>query len=225
MSNISKNDINYINKITSIIDNISPKDINTIDNISGIYMITYLSGKRYIGSSKNIRKRLIAHNSYSNDELKIKFICLYLTNSDIDLKLIEGALIRKLRPEINRTNPIAERKPCVVKVSDDYLDKIKEIKKILYYKYDTMLTLEEVACHNIIVSFNTIDETSKNEYDNMVKEISEILYNNIMNCKLTEEEHTSSINPEKEAYKIYKYYSSLEENKNVAEYLSKLASN
>lgn len=73
MNNEHKSNINSVNVI-QFIDDILPEDINTIPATSGVYMIKYISGNRYIGSSKDIRART----------------CQWIRNSHIDEHIIFG---------------------------------------------------------------------------------------------------------------------------------------
>ena len=81
-------------------------DINhvTTPEHCGVYIITTESGKRYIGSSKNILKRLLYHISesgYRHLDGKVKMVDVYLTERKCQSKILEEFFIKELKPELN----------------------------------------------------------------------------------------------------------------------------
>lgn len=73
----------------------------------GVYVLRTRSGKRYVGVSTSLRDRVRAHNDNPADpnvhEL-IRSVCVYETRTGADAAILEYALIRELRPELNREN-------------------------------------------------------------------------------------------------------------------------
>lgn len=68
---------------------------------SGVYILKNKNKQRYIGSSENIRKRLMNHR-ISRLYGPIINIVLYKTNTYTEALYVEGKMVAKLRPELNR---------------------------------------------------------------------------------------------------------------------------
>lgn len=106
MLSSNKSMANYIKDnmkidIIGIMEDLS--DVNMIPERHGTYIITARSGKRYIGSSINVSRRMRQHRSYpywSKDP--IKTITVLLTWDEIDARRVEDFLISELDPEINK---------------------------------------------------------------------------------------------------------------------------
>lgn len=87
--------------ILGILENLSDDDM--IPKNCGAYIITALSGKRYIGSSINIFRRIRQHRSYMYwRKNSIDTITIFLTWDGIDARMVEYWLISELDPEINK---------------------------------------------------------------------------------------------------------------------------
>jgi excinuclease UvrABC nuclease subunit len=96
---IKKNKIDVI----YIDENINIKDISKIPDYFGTYIITTESGKRYIGSTFDIRCRIYNHKNHVNTPIiePIKNLVAYVTDSKRDAKLLEAKMIYELKPELN----------------------------------------------------------------------------------------------------------------------------
>jgi len=83
--------------IVDIIDKIETTDIYQIPrNITGVYILTRVDGKKYVGSSDYLIARIKQH--------KNKGICnitIFVTNTIYDALLLEYGLIRDIKPELN----------------------------------------------------------------------------------------------------------------------------
>jgi len=80
-------------------------DLSSLPNRPGAYVITVRTGKRYVGSSKTLRSRVLAHRDSKDPHVTepIGWVCAYLTRSHMDARLLEAWLIREVRPELNRS--------------------------------------------------------------------------------------------------------------------------
>lgn len=71
----------------------------------GVYVLTLKNGKRYVGSSINIKTRVNAHKRHKKD---INTITVYLTTDIFDTSILEYYLIKTLKPELNMEFGILE---------------------------------------------------------------------------------------------------------------------
>lgn len=87
-------------------------DISLAGNIifpkgCGAYVITTVSGSVYVGSTKDISKRLSGHISqqrirvHPNIFEPITKIQIYATETPVDAKILEYWLIKELKPQLN----------------------------------------------------------------------------------------------------------------------------
>lgn len=88
-------------KVLGTLKGINPYN-DVLPSSCGAYVITFESGKRYIGSSKNVKIRMRSHK-YKED--RIKNVDVYLTESYIDALHLESVLITWLKPELNKCTP------------------------------------------------------------------------------------------------------------------------
>lgn len=95
-------DVKIKNSVESLVmENMS----SSLLGAPGAYVITTKTGKRYIGSSNSLYNRLRSHMDYKeskNVPEPVKSVCCYLTNSEVDARILEYWLIRELKPELNR---------------------------------------------------------------------------------------------------------------------------
>lgn len=78
------------------------EDISDLPHCSGIYIFTTESGKRYIGRSLDIRKRISSHVSSRIRFDPINYVSFFEFIDYEFVKVLETALIRELGPELNR---------------------------------------------------------------------------------------------------------------------------
>lgn len=140
----SKAHISYDINITSIMDNIPPEDIYLLSNSCGVYILTFLSGKRYVGSSKTLKDRLNYHHRKSNENHQIKSICIYVTENEFDSRLLEKLLIKDVNPEINKRDLFPIQKCEIIKIPKETYDELKKIQSELYEKHDIRITLGNI---------------------------------------------------------------------------------
>lgn len=81
---------------------INLEDISNLPHCSGIYIFTTESGKRYIGRSLDIRKRVSLHASSRIEFDPINYVSFFEFIDYEFVKVLETALIRELSPELNR---------------------------------------------------------------------------------------------------------------------------
>lgn len=97
-------------EITRILKNLTTENLSSIPNGCGAYVITVKSGKRYVGSSKTVRTRVQSHQVYNDPNINepMESVCIYLTKSHMDARILENWLIREIMPELNKS---CESKP------------------------------------------------------------------------------------------------------------------
>lgn len=126
---------------------------NDIPRWCGAYMIITKSGKRYIGSSENLRKRLFSHNNKD-----IKYIELYITDTVECARSLESDLILDLKPELNKTGKtlpkVAMKNITTMALSDNAHRRIRKIQNILFDKYEMDIHLSDILA-NILDEFVT----------------------------------------------------------------------
>ena len=124
-------------------------DINSsvIPDHCGVYIITTQSGKKYIGSSTNVSKRISAHKNKSKSKQvgePIKSVSIYLTENVIDARRLERRFIQELNPEINRKK-FNIRKSTKTVTLNNYVHKcIKVAQTVLYGKYNIEIPIPEI---------------------------------------------------------------------------------
>ncbi len=129
----------------------------------GVYIITTKSRKRYVGSSKNILKRLYRHVSIDNiregKHIKepIISISVYLTNDERGARILEHWFMLELDPELNWRKP-HKYKMWNVQLDDDIYDIIIEKKLEIRKKYGVYLTVAQIIS---VCIKNGIRETEK----------------------------------------------------------------
>lgn len=84
---------------TTVIDDIyiNSKDTLNIPNKCGAYILYHTSGKRYIGSTDNLKKRILSHEKRNG----VDKVCIYITDNYIDAIILEYMLIKEYEPELN----------------------------------------------------------------------------------------------------------------------------
>lgn len=90
-------------EVTSVLNDIPLEQISSVPNCCGAYIIIVQSGKKYVGSSKTVRSRVLSHKVYNDPNINepIKSVSLYLTNNHMDARILEYYLIKELKPELN----------------------------------------------------------------------------------------------------------------------------
>ena len=97
---INKKGLHNINvKIISVMNDVPVDKIYSIPSSCGAYVIIDDSRQMYVGSSKNVLKRIYEHLSYFRS---IKLVSFYETKNTIDARILEYYIIRELKPELNR---------------------------------------------------------------------------------------------------------------------------
>lgn len=80
--------------------NISMENVGKIGDYCGVYVLITRSGKTYVGSSKNIRKRISVHRSkYLFDQ--IYEIIIYITGDIESARKLKKIIIMDARPDLN----------------------------------------------------------------------------------------------------------------------------
>ncbi len=70
--------------------------------ICGAYILNFTDGKRYVGSSTDLKNRLYGHKSTAlNLGRNIEYLVLYFTMDILDALILEHYLIKKFKPELN----------------------------------------------------------------------------------------------------------------------------
>lgn len=129
----------------------------------GVYIITTKSGKRYVGSSKNILKRLYHHVSIDNiregKHIKepITSISVYLTDDERGARLLEHWFMLELDPELNYRKP-NKYKMWTVQLDDDIYKVIIDKKLEICKKYGIHLTIAQIIS---VCMKNGIEEIEK----------------------------------------------------------------
>lgn len=170
-------DIEYIH-----IENICTQ---SIPNKTGVYIINHsydnIHAEKYVGSSKNICKRISDHN-----DKKIISIDLFITN-DINLaKKLEKLLIELIKPLTNKSMPyiIPDKNLMNKLLENDEIyeiieklsnDSIKIGYRFLTYNNDTNKSMKNTSRLNIYIPdkyldvLNIIKITNKGEIENLFK--------------------------------------------------------
>lgn len=91
-------------EITRILKNLPIRNLPSVPDKCGAYVIKVKSGKTYIGSSKTVRTRIQSHQVYNDPNITepIDSVCIYLTKSHMDARILENWLIREIGPELNK---------------------------------------------------------------------------------------------------------------------------
>lgn len=92
-------------EIISILKNLPIKNLPSVSDRCGAYVIKVKSGKNYVGSSKTVRTRVASHQVYNDPNITepIESVCIYLTKSHMDARILENWLIREIKPELNKS--------------------------------------------------------------------------------------------------------------------------
>lgn len=94
-------------KVVRVVEDVPPGELDRLPAGPGAYVVRTRSEKRYVGSSKSLRARVRAHVDNPIDpnvREPVGSICGYETRTEADALILEYALIRRLRPELNREN-------------------------------------------------------------------------------------------------------------------------
>lgn len=131
------------------------KNLSILPNKPGVYVITTKSGQRYVGSSNDICKRVMSHNSEKGPNITepIKSVCCYETEHKMDAPILEYSYIRKLKPELNREiQPDAStwKKGSKEKLLSNTSDELHELFKEFRQRICSLPDVEEVVRKNWI---------------------------------------------------------------------------
>ena len=94
-------------EIVQVLEDLSPDELASVPERPGAYVVRTRSGKRYVGVSKSLRDRARAHIDNPADpniREPVRSLSVYETRTEADAAILEYALIRRLRPELNREN-------------------------------------------------------------------------------------------------------------------------
>lgn len=140
--------INITNK--SGIDIIyAEKDIYYIDpekvpDHCGVYIITTKSGKRYIGSSVNLRRRAMSCiKNIGRDD--VASLGAYLTENEKDARILERWFLFSSKPELNTHKPASLGRMRTVQIPDDVHLLIGKKRIEIIQKYGVYLTISEIV--------------------------------------------------------------------------------
>lgn len=105
MIGVDKEMINHQKKSILAVDtivNITMDDLIKIEDCGGVYILITKSGRTYIGSSKNIRKRIVGHRGNAEFLFDlIESIIIYVTDNVESARILKKNLIMDMRPDIN----------------------------------------------------------------------------------------------------------------------------
>lgn len=100
-------DITIEAEVVRILEDVREDAIGRLPDGPGVYVIRTRSGKRYVGVSKSLRDRVGAHIDNPMDpnvREPARSVSVFETRTEADALILEYALIRDLRPELNREN-------------------------------------------------------------------------------------------------------------------------
>lgn len=86
--------------VTRCIDNMTIENIKNIPHMPGTYILQFTDGECYIGSSVDLRIRLMRHRSHLSNFISRISICE--TQDVIDASILEVIFIKILKPKYNR---------------------------------------------------------------------------------------------------------------------------
>lgn len=99
--------------VVRALERVSRDALASLPQGPGAYVLYGHSGKRYVGVSKSLRDRIHAHIDNPADpniREPVRHVSVYETRTEADAAILEYALIRDVRPELNRENqPDASR--------------------------------------------------------------------------------------------------------------------
>jgi len=149
--------------IIGTMENLS--DINIIPESYGTYIIIAQSGKRYIGSSINLSRRIKQHRAFPYwHKDPIKAITIFLTWDEIDARRVEDWLISKLDPEINKEYIVTRKTRIGPRLS---IDGVKPYIVYLIYKDKTdhgHLDLADTLGCIVRKAMGIIDDSNIDDY-------------------------------------------------------------
>lgn len=146
LSEISKGTNDFKVDIKDIIKNVPIDKISKIPNCCGAYIITFKSGKIYVGKSKNVRTRPLQHKSKKADEFKGEImdkVSAYITNNYKDAGVLEALFIRQL-PVINKEHQSDASTWKNISKEQLLSSNPKELKDMLNKLSDKILSLPDV---------------------------------------------------------------------------------
>ena len=141
--------LRIVDIITDKIENVSIDDVsNKIPNCCGAYIIKFMSGKIYVGKSKNVRTRPGQHQPKNKkaDEFKgeiMDTVSVYLTKNYKDAGVLEALLIRQL-PVINKEHQDDASTWKETSIEQLLLGKSKGLSEMLNNLSDKILSLPDV---------------------------------------------------------------------------------
>ncbi len=94
-------------EIVRVVEDVPPDELDRLPDGPGVYVVRTCSGKRYVGMSKSLRNRVRAHIDSPMDpnvREPARSVSVFETRTEADAMILEYALIRDLRPELNREN-------------------------------------------------------------------------------------------------------------------------
>jgi len=141
--------------VPSVLEDVAVRNLSTLPNKPGVYVITTESDKQYVGSSNDICKRVMSHNSQkgSNITEPVKSVCCYETEHNTDALILEYWYIGKLKPELNREiQPDAStwKKGSKEKLLSNTSDELHELFEELSQRICCLPDVEEVTRKNWI---------------------------------------------------------------------------
>ena len=94
-------------EVVRVLENVPKEEAGGLPDGPGAYVIRTETGKRYVGFSNALRSRVRTHLDNPADPNigePVKTVSAYETRTEADAQILEYALIRDLRPELNREN-------------------------------------------------------------------------------------------------------------------------
>jgi predicted GIY-YIG superfamily endonuclease/predicted transport protein len=100
-------DIDIEAEVVRVLEDVPVHATGGLPDGPGAYVLRTRSGKRYVGVSKSLRDRVRAHIDNPMDpnvREPARSVSVFETRTEADALILEYALIRDLRPELNREN-------------------------------------------------------------------------------------------------------------------------
>jgi predicted GIY-YIG superfamily endonuclease len=135
---------------------ISGEKLSELPRKTGVYVITTISDKIYVGSSSNVFSRLKEHNSLEGPNVTepIKLVCCYITENRTDAYILEYSKIRELSPSLNKEFQVDAWKWEAVELRAHFDKSTPELVKLFRYLSKCILSglpgIEEVGRKNRI---------------------------------------------------------------------------
>lgn len=119
-------------------------DINplTIPDHCGVYIIITESGKRYVGSSTNIYRRIMFHKcnaKFKPFKEPIKSVSVYLVEEEAHARILEKLFIYRLKPELNGQGLFK-----TVTLDDNTYENIKKIQSSISEELNIEIHISQI---------------------------------------------------------------------------------